>query len=277
MVPMMVVTPDYFHAMGIALLTGRGFDGRDTDQSPAAAVVNQAFVRRFYPGGGALGKRIQLEEAPQFTTILGVVENVRHSGREKDADPQIFLPETQVIGPRLNLAIHTRNDPEGVAAAVRSAVWSLDKEQPVYSMKTMEARISEAGVQRRVETLLLTGFGLLAMCLAAIGIYGVVSEAVNQRAREIGVRMALGADAADVVQMVMRRSLALTAVGIAAGVGASFYLTRFIESLLFGVKPTDAVAFLLAGVVLMAVALLAGYLPARRASRIDPAVVLRSE
>jgi len=276
-VPMMVVTPGYFHAMGIALLTGRGFDGRDTDQSPAAAVVNQAFVRRFYPGGGALGKRIQLGEAPQFTTILGVVENVRHSGREKDADPQIFLPETQVTGRRLNLAIHTRNDPSALTAAVRSAVWSLDKEQPVYNVKTMEARISEAGVQRRVETLLLMAFGLLAMCLAAIGIYGVVSEAVNQRTREIGVRMALGAEAGDVVRMVMRRSLVLSAAGIAAGVGASFYFTRFLESLLFGVKPIDAVAFASAGAALLGVALLAGYLPAQRASRIDPAAVLRSE
>jgi putative ABC transport system permease protein len=277
MVPTMTVTPGYFNAMGIALVTGRGFDGRDTDQAPFAAVVNQAFVRRFYPGGGALGKRIQFGEATQFATILGVVENVRHSGREKDADPQIFLAETQVSGPNLNLAIHTLINPEGLAAAVRSAVWSIDKEQPVYSVKTMESRISEAGVQRRVETLLLTAFGLLAMCLAAIGIYGVVSEAVNQRTREIGVRMALGAESGDVVRMVMRRGLALSAAGIAAGVGASFYLTRFLQSLLFGVKASDAVTFATAGALLLGVALLAGYLPARRASRIDPAMVLRSE
>ena len=278
-VPVMAVTPNYFHAMGIALLSGRGFDGRDTDQAPLAAVVNEAFVRRFYPGGGAVGKRIQMGVggAQQFIAIAGVVENVRHAGREKEADPQIFLPQAQQPGSNLSLAIHTFNDPAGLAAAVRSAVWSIDKEEPVYSVKTMDDRISEAGVLRRVETLLLTAFGLLAMCLAAIGIYGVVSEAVNQRTREIGVRMALGADAADVVQMVMRRSLALSAAGTAAGAGASFYFTHFIESLLFGVKPTDAVAFLLAGAVLLGVALLAGYLPARRASRIDPAVVLRSE
>jgi predicted permease len=278
-VPVMGVTPNYFHAMGITRLSGRGFDGRDTDQTPLVAVVNDAFVQRFYPGGGAVGKRIQMGVGgtQQFIAIAGVVANVRHTGREKDADPQIFVPQAQQPSSNLNLAIHTFNNPEGLAAAVRSAVWSLDKEEPVYSVMTMESRISEAGVLRRVETLLLTGFGLLAMCLAAIGIYGVVSEAVNRRTREIGVRMALGADAARVVQMVMRRSLALTAAGIAAGVGASFYFTHFIESLLFGVTPTDAVAFLLAGVVLMAVALLAGYLPARRASRIDPAVVLRSE
>jgi putative ABC transport system permease protein len=278
-VPVMAVTPNYFHAMGIALLSGRGFDGRDTDQAPLAAVVNEAFVRRFYPGGGALGKRIQMGVGgtQQFIAIAGVVENVRHAGREKEADPQIFLPHAQQPGSNLSLAIHTLNDPSGLAAAVRSAVWSIDKEEPVYSVKTMDDRISEAGVLRRVETLLLTAFGLLAMCLAAIGIYGVVAEAVNQRTREIGVRMALGAEGKDVVRMVMRRTLAMSAAGIAAGAGACFYFTRFIESLLFGVKPTDAVAFLLAGAVLLGVALLAGYLPARRASRIDPAAVLRSE
>jgi putative ABC transport system permease protein len=278
-VPTMAVTPGYFHTMGIALLTGRGFDARDTEQAPLAAIVNEAFVRRFYPGGSALGKRIQMGVAgsQQFLAIAGVVENVRHAGREKDAEAQIFVPQAQQPSPNLSLAIHTRTDPTSIAAAVRSAVWSIDKELPVYSVMTMDARISEAGVQRRVETLLLTGFGLLAMCLAAIGIYGVVSEAVNQRTREIGVRMALGAEARDVVQMVMRRSLALSLAGIAAGVGASFYLTRFLESLLFGIKATDAPAFAAAGAVLLAVALLAGYLPARRASRIDPAAVLRSE
>ena len=278
-VPVMGVTPNYFHAMGIALLTGRGFDGRDTGQAPLAAVVNEAFVRRFYPGGGALGKRIQMGVygAQQFIAIVGVVDNVRHAGREKEPDPQIFISQAQQPGPNLSLAIHTLNDPEGLAAAVRSAVWSIDKEEPVYGVMTMESRISEAGVQRRVETLLLTAFGLLAMCLAAIGIYGVVAEAVNQRTREIGVRMALGADAADVVRMVMRRSLALAAVGIAAGAGASFYLTRFLQSLLFGVKASDAVTFATAGAALMGVALLAGYLPARRASHIDPAAVLRGE
>jgi predicted permease len=279
MVPVMAVTPDYFRAMGITLLTGRGFDRGDTDQAPLAAVVNEAFVRRFYTGGGAVGKRIQMGGggAQQFIAIAGVVENVRHAGREKETDPQIFVPQAQRPGPNLNLAIHAQNDPSGLAAAVRSAVWSIDKEEPVYGVMTMESRISEAGVLRRVETVLLTGFGLLAMCLAAIGIYGVVSEAVNQREREIGIRMALGADAGDVVQMVMRRSLALSVVGITAGVGASFYLTRFLESLLFGIKPGDVVAFAASGAVLMGVALLAGYLPARRASRIDPAAVLRSE
>jgi len=147
----------------------------------------------------------------------------------------------------------------------------------LYDVQTMQSRVSENGGHRRTQTILLTAFGLLAMCLAAIGIYGVVSEAVNQRTREIGVRMALGADAKDVVRLVMRRSLALAVIGIAVGFGASLYLTRFLQSLIFGVKVTDALAFAGAGAVLLGVALLAGYIPARRASRIHPAAVLRSE
>jgi putative ABC transport system permease protein len=141
----------------------------------------------------------------------------------------------------------------------------------------MQARVSDDGGHRRTQTILLTAFGFLAMCLAAMGIYGVVSEATHQRTREIGVRMALGADAKDVVRMVMRRSLVLAVAGIAVGVAASLYLTRFLQSLLFGVNATDAAAFAGAAAVLLVVALLAGYLPARRASRIDPAAVLRSD
>ncbi len=179
--------------------------------------------------------------------------------------------------PIVDLVIHTRNDPRSLVSAVRAAVWSIDQEQPIYDVQTMQNRVFEAGGHRRTQTILLTAFGLLAMCLAAIGIYGVVSEAVNQRTREIGIRMAVGAEAADVVRMVMRRSLALAVAGIAIGLAASLYLTRYIQSLLFGVKATDAVAFAGAAMVLLAVALLAGFLPARRASRIHPAAVLRSE
>ncbi len=179
--------------------------------------------------------------------------------------------------PVIGLAVRTGNNPAALASAVRAAVWSVDKDQPVYDVQTMQARVSEAGGHRRTQTILLTAFGLLAMCLAAIGIFGVVSEAANQRTREIGVRMALGAEAADVVRMVMRRSLGLALAGIAIGLAASLYLTRFIQSLLFGVNATDALAFAGAVAVLLAVALIAGYLPARRAARIDPAAVLRSE
>jgi predicted permease len=276
-----VVTPDYFHAMGIPLIAGRDFDrgstGRPAAGSPKVVIVNQAFAKRFYPGDTATGKRIRLFGAPEYTTIAGVVADVRHKGRETAADPQLFVTSVQFPIPIVGLVIHARNNPLALTSAVRAAVWSVDKEQPVYDVQTMQSRVSENGGHRRTQTILLTAFGLLAMCLAAIGIYGVVSEAVNQRTREIGVRMALGADAKDVVQMVMRRSLALAVIGIAVGLGASLYLTRFLQSLLYGVKATDALAFAGAGAVLLGVALVAGYLPARRASRIDPAAVLRSE
>jgi putative ABC transport system permease protein len=275
--PLSEVTPDYFHTMGIPLIAGRNFDRIDSTGSPLVVIVNQAFAKRFYPGDTATGKRIRLYGVPEYATIIGVAADVRYKGREIAADPQLFATSLVFGIPTLGLVVHTQNDPAALVSAVRAAVWSIDKEQPLYDVQTMQSRVSEDGGHRRTQTILLTAFGLLAMCLAAIGIYGVVSEAVNQRTREIGVRMALGAEAADVVRMVMRRSFALALAGIAVGLAASLYLTRFIQSLLFGVKATDALAFAGAGAVLMAVALLAGYLPARRAAHIDPAAVLRSE
>ena len=271
------VTPEYFHTMGIPLMSGRNFDRTVSTGSPLVVIVNQAFAKRFYPGGTATGKRIRLYGVPEYATIIGVAADVRYKGREIAADPQLFVTSVVVYIPTLGLVVHTKNDPASLVSAVRAAVWSVDKEQPVYDVQTMQSRVAENGGHRRTQTILLTAFGLLAMCLAAIGIYGVVSEAVNQRTREIGVRMALGPDAKDVVGMVMRRSLGLAVIGIAVGLAASLYLTRFLQSLLFGVKATDALAFAGAGAVLLGVALLAGYLPARRASRIDPAAVLRSE
>ena len=279
--PLSVVTPDYFHTMGIPLVAGRNFDRGNTGEpaggGPQVVIVNQAFAKRFYPGVTATGKRIRLYGVQEFTTIAGVVADVRHKGRETAADPQLFVTSVPFPIPIVSLVIHTGNNPAALVSAVRAAVWAIDKEEPIYDVQTMQARVSEAGGHRRTQTILLTAFGLLAMCLAAIGIYGVVSEAVNHRTREIGVRMALGAEGKDVVRMVMRRSLMLAVAGIAVGLGASLYLTRFLQSLLFGVKAIDAPAFAGAGAVLLGVALLAGYLPARRASRIDPAAVLRSE
>ncbi len=277
MVPVIAVTPDYFQAMGIPVLRGRGFTAADDDRAPLAAVVTQTFAAKFYPGADAPEQRIKYGGSSQFVTIAGVVADVHHEGRESQALPQMFLAYAQAPGPNFNLTIRTRNDPSALSSAVRAAVLAIDKNQPVYGIKTMEARVSEAGVRRRVETLLLAAFGLLALCLAAVGIYGVVSEAVGQRTHEIGVRMALGARPGDVTRMVLRRSMILATLGIMAGIGASFYLTRFLESLLFDVKATDTTSFAGAAVALLVVALPAGYLPARRAARIDPAAVLRGE
>jgi predicted permease len=276
-VPTLMVTPAYFRTMGTPLLAGRQFSPSDAPTSAPVAIVNAAFAKRFYPAGDAVGKRIQWGGRHDFTTIVGVAADIRQTGRESGVDPQVFIPETPNPTPRPNLILRARIDPGALAPAVRSAVWAVDKEEPVYGLKTMDQLIRESGASRSVETLLLASFGLLALALAAIGIYGVVSEMVNRKTREIGLRMALGAQAPDVLRMILRRSLALTLAGIAVGAGASFYLVRYLESLLFGIEPRDAVAFAGAGVLLLAVALVAAYLPARRAARIDPVVTLRSE
>jgi putative ABC transport system permease protein len=278
-VPVMAVTPDYFHAMGITLLRGRGFSRGDDATGAKAAVVTQAFARRFYPSGDALGQRIRFGGFgnPQWIEIAGVTDDIHHQGREVQADPQVFLPYSQHTSPVLVLALRARSVPEVLARAVREAANSIDSNQPIYGIKTMEERVSETGARRRVETLLLAAFALLALTLAAVGIYGVVSEAVGQRTREIGVRMALGARSTDVVRMILRRSLAMALAGVAAGVAASFFFTKFLATMLFEVKPTDAASFAAAAGALLLVALAAAYLPARRAAHIDPAVVLRGE
>jgi putative ABC transport system permease protein len=276
-IPILSVSPAYFRTMGTSLLTGRQFSAADSSNTEPVAIANATFAKRFYPGADAVGKRIQLAGMKQYTTIVGVAADIRQTGREAAADSQLFLPEAQHPVGRVNLIIRAKNDPLSLVSAVRSAVWAVDKDQPIYGVASMDDLIERSGANRRMETLLLTSFGLLAMALAAIGIYGVVSETVTQRTREIGLRMALGAQAADVLWMVLRRSLALTIAGIVVGTGAGLYLTRYLQSQLFGIEPRDAVAFGSAGVLLLAVALVAGYLPARRAARIDPVVTLRCD
>jgi putative ABC transport system permease protein len=276
-VPILRVTPAYFQTMGTALLAGRQFSASDNPKTEPVAIVNATFAKRFYPGGDAVGKRIQWGPMQQYTKIVGVTADIRQTGRESAADAQLFLPKMQNPVRSVNLIIRTKTDPAALAPAVRSAVWAVDKDEPIYGVGSMDDLIRRSGANRRVETLLLTSFGLLAMALAAIGIYGVVSETVNQRTREIGLRMALGAQAGDVLRMILRRSLSLTLAGIVVGTAAGYYLVRYLQSLLFGIEPSDAVAFGSAGILLLAVALVAGYLPARRAARIEPVVTLRCE
>jgi putative ABC transport system permease protein len=276
-VPILRVTPAYFQTMGTVLLAGRQFNASDNPNTEPVAIVNATFAKRFYPGGDALDMRIQWGAMQRYTTIVGVTADIRQTGREAAADAQLFLPEMQNPVRSVNLIIRTKIDPMALAPAVRSAVWEVDNDEPIYGTGSMDDLIHRSGANRRVETLLLTSFGLLAMALAAIGIYGVVSETVNQRTREIGLRMALGAQAGDVLRMVLQRSLALTLAGIVVGMAAGFYLVRYLQSLFFGIEPRDAVASGTAGVLLLAVALVAGYLPARRAARIDPVVTLRCE
>ncbi|MBZ5617823.1 MAG: ABC transporter permease [Acidobacteriia bacterium] len=278
--PTVCVTTDYFRAMGIPLEAGRPFETRDTATSPPVAIVNVRFAQKFFHAANVVGKHVQwfqLGDNAPWTTIVGVVGNVRQDGAEAPPTAELYVPESQRPGRNLHLAIRSRNHPLALARGLRSAVWSIDKDLPVDDIATMEERMSRSGAGRTLETLLLTSFAVLALLLAAVGIYGVVSEVVNQRTREIGLRMALGAQAPDVLRMVMRRGLGLAVAGIAIGGGAGRYLSKYLASLLFGVKPTDVGSLAGAAVVLLGVVLLAGYLPARRASRIDPVAALRSE
>jgi predicted permease len=263
--------------MGIPLVAGRSFDDRDIETRPRVAMVNLRFAKRFFFSGDVVGKRVRYGPSPGWTTIVGVVGDVRHAGREKEAQPELFVPMSQRPSQIVNLVVRTKSDPLSLVANLRSTVWAIDKDLPVYDIATMEERLWRSGKRRAVQTLLLTSFALLAMCLAAIGIYGVVSEAVSQRTAEIGLRIALGAEGRDVLRMVMRRSFTLAISGIGVGSIAALLLLRYLTTLLYGVRPTDAATFCGVGFVLLLVALLAGYIPARRASQIDPMTALRCE
>ena len=274
-VPIYIVTPAYFQAMGTALLAGRHFTASDDAKGAPVAIVNSIFAKRFYPGGDAVGKRIQWGATQPYTTIVGITADIRQAGRELPADAQLFVPEMQNPVRAVNLIIRAKVDPAALASAARLAVWATDKDEPIYSLRTMDDLIRRFGANRRVETLLLTFLGMLATVLAAIGIYGVVAETISQRTSEIGLRMALGAEPGDILRMVLQRSLALTLAGIVVGLGAGFYLVRYLQSLLFGIELRDGITFGSAGGMLLAVALVTAYLPARRAARIDPVATLR--
>jgi putative ABC transport system permease protein len=273
--PILMIAPSYFHTMGTALLAGRQFTASDNAQAERVAIVNATFANRFYPGGDAIGKRIRWGAMPEYTTIVGITADMRQTGRESHVDTELFLPEMQNPVRNVNLIIRTKTEPSALASAARMAVWATDKDEAIYSLASMDDLIRQSGANRRVETLLLTFLGLLATALAAIGIYGVVAETISQRTSEIGLRIALGAEPGDILRMVLHRSLVLTLAGIVVGTGAGFYLVRYLQSLLFGVDLRDGVTFWSAAGMLMVVALVAAYLPARRAARIDPVVTLR--
>jgi len=278
-----VISPDYFSAMGISLLKGRGLSDQDTANSLGVVVINQTLARKYWGDENPLGKSLKLDSrssASPWLTVIGVVGDVRQSELRADPAPEMYIPYTQphrrYARPR-TLVVRTTADPLSVVAAVKSQIWSVDKDQPVYSIRSMEQILSGSLAPRRFNMLLLGFFATIALALAGVGIYGVVSYAVSQRTQEIGVRMALGARQTDILRLVVGRSMMLVLIGIACGMLAAFALTRLISGLLFGVSATDPLTFALIALVLTSVALLACYLPARRATRVDPLVALRYE
>jgi putative ABC transport system permease protein len=266
--------------MNIPILKGRSFTEQDGPKTPSVIIVNEALSSRYWPNQDAVGKRLGFEDDPGkqvWREIVGVVGNVKHKALETDAMPEIYFPYQQHPKNFMNLVVQTAADPAGMIPAIRSQVSSIDKNQPVSDIMTMNQRLSKAVASSRFVMSLLGIFSVVALGLAAVGIYGVMSYLVTQRTQEIGVRMALGAQRRDVLKLVVRKGMALAIIGTAIGLGASLALTRLIRSLLFEVTPTDWLTFVITSMVLLTVALLACYIPARRATKVDPLIALRHE
>jgi predicted permease len=270
-----VASDDYFRSMGIPIVRGRAFTARDTLDAPPVAIVDEALARRFFAGEDPVGRRLMLTNTP--VEIVGIAGDVRAHGLEEPVEGGIYLPIRQQPTPLLGITLRTSLDPRSLAGAMRQAVWAVDSEQPVTYVMPMADLAAESLTFRRAGMLLAAGFGTLALLLAALGIYGVLSYAVTRRTRELGVRMALGATPSGLARLVVREGLATTAVGIALGLVAAAALTRLLESLLFEVRPGDPLTYAAVAGVLLLTALLATWLPARRATRVDPLVAIRAE
>jgi len=278
------ISPDYFKAMGMRLVKGRSFTESDDENSPGVVIINEGTARRYWPDEDAIGKRISdgLPKSP-WLTIVGVVGDIKHRGLNAPTRAERYFPYTQMgyshLGtwPTMNLAVRTTSDPLSVGGAVRESVRSLDGDLPVSNMETMEQVISSSVSRPRFTMSLLAVFAGIALVLAAVGIYGVMSYSVTQRTHEMGIRMALGAQTLDVLRLVIKSGMTLALIGVTIGLAGALALTRVIGTLLFEVTPTDAMTYVFVSVGLLSVALLACYIPARRATKVDPLVALRYE
>ena len=281
-VDLYVMTPGYLNAMEIPLLKGRPITEGDRENSEKVALINHTMAQTFWPGADPLGRRIRLvgddgSETQQWRTIVGVVNDVSQYALDKKPPMQIYLPHSQFPTSFNTIVVKTTGDPKALTGAVKNAILAIDKDQAVYSVATLDELLGESIVVRRFLMFLLMVFGAIALILAAIGIYGVMSFVVTQRTREIGIRVALGAQTRAVLAMVLRNGLVLAVIGVCIGLASAFVLTRFMSSLLFGVTTTDATTFALVPLGVIAVVLCACFLPARRASRVNPLIALRYE
>jgi putative ABC transport system permease protein len=274
-----VATPDYFRTMGISIVRGRGFTDQDRTGAPPVAIINEAFVRKHWPGGDPIGKRLRfygpLERAP-WMQVVGVVADVKHE-LNLPVTPEYYLPHAQDPWNGMVLVAKTSVEPGSLAGALRQQVWAIDKDQPVFDVKTMQEVRSTSVAVYSFSSIMLGIFAFVALLLASIGIYGVMAFAVTQRTQEIGIRIALGARSADVLKLVVKHGMKLALLGMVIGLAGSWAMTRFIGKLLVGVEATDLLTFSLVSVCLLVAAFVACYLPARRATKVDPLVALRYE
>jgi predicted permease len=275
------VQPDFFRTFGIPFLAGRDFTSSDTATNAQVFIVNEAFARKVFGTLDVLGKRLSTEqEDGKFVwgSIVGVVGDVRDLDPGADRKPELFAPFSQtkqIDG--IFLVFRTTPNPSAVIGAIQSRIWALDKNRPITSIKTIEERIAENTAAPKSQSLLLAIFGALGLVLAVVGVYGVMSYVVTQQTREIGIRIALGADPQNILRMVITRGVKLALIGVAIGLVASFALTRFLSSLLYNTSPTDPLTFSAVAVALIAVAVAASATPARRAMHIDPIRALRHD
>jgi putative ABC transport system permease protein len=285
-VPLIGVSPDFFRAMGRTILQGRHFSLDDDESSPGVAIVNRAFVSQFCPGG-ALGKRFH-SMAPEYCPgcargkpaeleIVGIAADVHQQGLDRPAEPEIYVPFAQAPQSGFYVVLVASGNPGALGAPLRSMVFALNHQVPVYDVATLEQRLSESLAQRRLTMFLLSAFAGLALMLAAIGVYGVISYAVVRRTQEIGIRVALGATRESVMRLILEQLARIILLGSAAGLALAIVLSGVLSGLLYGVKPRDFTAFALSWIILTAVALLAGVAPALRATRADPCIALRYE
>jgi len=271
-------TPDYFRTLGIPLIEGRFFEDSDTVGRPRVSIIDEQVARRVWPKQSAIGKRLRIggPEGPWWE-VVGVVGHIKHDGLSVDQRPQVYWNYQQRLQPRMALAVRTNQDPNQLAASVIAAIHEVDPEQPVYDVRSMDEVVGRSLSPQWLSTALLSLFASVALVLATVGVYGVMSYSVGLRSREIGIRMALGSQRGEVILMILRHGGFLAGLGTLIGIGGSLLLGRVLSTLLYGVRPTDVVSFLSASLVLLAVALAASYIPARRAASVDPSSVLRME
>ena len=280
-VPYDAITPQFFETLGIPLVKGRTFTSADGPGSPPVVMINEAFVRRYFADQDPLGRRVAFGTEPRagatWYTIVGVVRDTRRAGADRAPWAEMYFPHTQAQDPAMFVLLRTTGDPMGLARAAQSAVWSIDRNQPVSSVRTLQEMVGRTQANRRFTTLLLAVFAMVALVLAAVGVYGVIAYSTAQRTHEIGVRMALGAQRAHVLRLVLAEAVRIAVIGLAVGVAGAAVASRLLAGFLFGVPRWDPVTFAAVPLLLLAVAALASWIPARRAVRLDPVSAMRRD
>ena len=271
-----VISPDYFRAMGIPVLKGRAFTERDNAEATGTVIINESAARRDWPDEDPIGKRLQIE-GDEWFEIVGVVGDVKHLGQASKARAEVYVSYLKRPWPFMTIVARSPQNAAALGETLREAVLAVDRDQPIYNVSTVEQLVSRSVARRRSNMLLLGIFAIVAMVIAAVGLYGVMSYSITQRKHEIGIRIALGASRRDILKMVLGYGLTLALIGVAIGAVAALMLTRLIESLLFGVSATDPATFALISAILIGVALGACFVPARRATKVDPMIALRYE